>query len=79
MWKDNRTVDFYFVSKKYKLPNKFCSVPLYRSTLYVEYNKFKEWNLSEKITAKKSEKYVDCFKPQLLFSKYLKDHKDVNV
>lgn len=39
----------------------------------------KNENYQIKITAKKSEKYVDCFKPQLLFSKYLNDHKDVNV
>lgn len=28
---------------------------------------------------KKSEISVDILKPQLLFSKYLKDHKDANI
>lgn len=39
----------------------------------------KNENYQRILPQKKSEISVDCFKPQLLFSKYLKDHKDVNV
>lgn len=80
MWKDKRTADFYFVSKKYKLPKENLQRALDIDKHYMLNTiSLKNGNYQRILSPKKSEISVDRLKPRLLFSKYLKDHKDANI